>query len=103
LLIFLLPNQIFSVMLDPLAADRCGERLDFAFVAGGEPDATAAARDWWIDGWRHLNGQDLGMLRRLQQGRASPAFAGGCFSPVMDQVALALQRRVAADLQADEP
>jgi hypothetical protein len=40
------------------------------------------------------------MLRRLQQGRASPVFAGGCFSSVMDQVALALQRRVASDLQA---
>jgi choline monooxygenase len=100
-LIFLLPNQIFSIMLEPLAPDRCGERLDFAFVAGGEADAAAAARCWWIDGWRHLNGQDFGMLRRLQQGRSSPAFAGGCFSAAMDQAALALQRRVAADLHAD--
>ena len=40
------------------------------------------------------------MLRRLQQGRASPGFAGGCFSLVMDAVALALQRRIAADLTA---
>jgi choline monooxygenase len=100
LLIFLLPNQTFSITLEPLAPGRCGERLDFSFVPGGEPEAAADARRWWIDGWRHLNGQDFGMLRRLQQGRASPVFAGGCFSSVMDQVALALQRRVASDLQA---
>jgi choline monooxygenase len=98
ILLFLMPNQLFSIVLDPLAPDRTGERLDFAFVEGDESAATAAARDWWIDAWRHLNGQDFGMLRRLQQGRASPAFDGGCFSAVMDQVALAVQRRVAEDL-----
>jgi choline monooxygenase len=101
ILIFLLPNQMFSITLEPIAADRCSERLDFAFVAGGEPMAADAARRWWIDGWRRLNSQDFAMLRRLQQGRSSPAFAGGCFSATMDQVALALQRRVAADLQVD--
>lgn len=94
LLLFLMPNQLFSIVLDAQAPDRTGERLDFAFVGGGDPAAIA----WWIEGWRHLNNQDFGMLRRLQQGRASPAFGGGCFSPVMDQVALAVQRRVLDDL-----
>lgn len=98
ILLFLMPNQLFSIVLDAEAPGRTGERLDCAFVEGGDPAEVAAARDWWVEGWRNLNGQDFGMLRRLQEGRASPAFAGGCFSPVMDQVALAVQRRVVDDL-----
>ncbi len=100
ILIFLLPNQLFSIILDPLAPDRTAERLDFAFTATPESASVAAARTWWIDGWRHLNQQDFGVLRRLQEGRASPAFAGGCFSAKMDLVPLEVQRRVAQDLLA---
>ncbi len=94
-LFFLMPNQLFSITLDATAADTTAERLDFSFVAS---DGAADARQWWIDGWRHLNSQDFGILARLQRGRASPAFDGGCFSAVMDQVALAVQRRVLDDL-----
>ena len=99
-LIFLLPNQVFSIILDPLSPDCTGERLDFAFTETPDTEAAATARAWWIEGWRHLNQQDFGVLRRLQEGRASPAFNGGCFSAAMDAVPLAVQRRVAEDLLA---
>jgi choline monooxygenase len=100
LILFLMPNQVFSIILDPVAPDRTLERLDFAFVEAGDGPEAEAARQRWIASWTHLNSQDFTMLERLQQGRGSPGFTGGCFSSVMDQVAHALQRRIVEDLQS---
>lgn len=101
LLLFLMPNHLFSVILEAEAPDRTRERFDLAVVSDGGPPPAEAVR-WWAEGWRRLNDQDLDMLRRLQRGRASPGFDGGCFSGVMDRVAHALQRRIAADLAEPE-
>ena len=45
--------------------------------------------------WESLNHEDLGILERLQAGRASPSYTGGLFSPAWERVTLESSRLVA--------
>ena len=48
--------------------------------------------------WSQVFLEDVGVVEGMQRGRASPAFDGGCFSPVMDTPTLHFHRLVAAGL-----
>ena len=78
-------DHFFAMRLDPLAPDLTVEDarlwcLDDAAAAPAWAGARARLRARWEDVFR----EDIGIVERMQQGRGSPAFDGGCFSPVMD-------------------
>src|SRR5262249_32221850 len=91
--ITLLPNvqigvhsdHLFSLIIEPISPDCTNERIAFYYLepAANSADFTAS-RDENVSWWRNVFTEDVGIIERLQRGRCSPAFQGGCFSSVMD-------------------
>jgi choline monooxygenase len=78
-------DHFFAVCLEPVSATRTIERFEIYYV-GEEPlgDSYAQLRAANARAWQVVFAEDQGIVERMQRGRASPAFKGGVFSPVMD-------------------
>ncbi|MBN35673.1 MAG: hypothetical protein CMM46_13060 [Rhodospirillaceae bacterium] len=89
------PDHVASFRVDPVAPDRCHERIDIYLIG----DA-ATAPDWHeqrqavLDMWDDLNHEDIGLIESLQKGRSSPAYDGGRLSPYWDEAPLHLSRMI---------
>ena len=94
-------DHIFALRLEPLAPGRTREQVDIYYV-GEAPlgDAYSERRRANAEAWRSVFQEDVGVVEGMQRGRASPAFAGGVFSPVMDTPTHCFHRWVAASLGA---
>jgi choline monooxygenase len=55
----------------------------------------AALRHLPIDLWKDTNDEDIEMIERMQIGRKSPRFDGGCFSPELEQTVYRFQQMIA--------
>ncbi|HVO02023.1 MAG TPA: aromatic ring-hydroxylating dioxygenase subunit alpha [Candidatus Cybelea sp.] len=78
-------DHFMAVRLEPIAVDRTLEHLELYYV--GEAalgDTYAPIRSANLRTWKQVFAEDVGVVERMQRGRASPAFDGGVFSPVMD-------------------
>jgi choline monooxygenase len=75
----------FSIWTEPPGVERTVEHLNIYYV-GEEAvsDAYADSRRKTLERWEEVFVEDVDVVQRMQQGRASPAFDGGLFSPVMD-------------------
>ncbi len=78
-------DHIFTIWLEPKGVDRTIEHLNIYYV-GDEAvgEAYAESRRRTIERWQEVFVEDVDVVQRMQQGRHSPAFEGGLFSPVMD-------------------
>jgi choline monooxygenase len=78
-------DQLFHIIIEPISPNCTNERIAFYYL---EPAANSAEfsefRAQNISWWRNVFSEDMGIIGRLQRGRSSPAFQGGCFSSVMD-------------------
>lgn len=61
----------------------------------------AAAREDCVERRRVINGEDIGIVERLQVGRRSPTMTGGLFSPVYETTTHAFQRTFLDRLRAN--
>ena len=78
-------DQFWAIIIEPLAANRTRERMQLYLVGDAAEDpALDRDRAVLLDSWRTVFTEDLGVVEGMQQGRESPAFGGGAFSPVMD-------------------
>ena len=79
-------DQVWSVILFPLAPDRTWESFRIYYVGetAGDPECDGA-RATIMEGWRNIFMEDMGVVEGMQRGRGSPAFRGGVFSGVMDE------------------
>jgi len=78
-------DHFFAIRLEPQGPARTVEHLHFYYLgegAGSERFAALRAANARI--WRQVFIEDVGVVEGMQRGRASPAFDGGLFSPVMD-------------------
>ena len=92
-------DHAFAVILTPLEAGVTREELRILYVGeGASADAYRSCRAATHAAWRSVFGEDVFAVEGMQQGRASPAYDGGVFSPVMDQVTHHFHRWVAARL-----
>ena len=81
------PDQVDVFIATPLAADRCQETIALYFVGEGAlADKYSDAREYVIQNWHDLNNEDIGVIERMQAGRASEGFDGGVLSPYWDPV-----------------
>ncbi|NEQ43620.1 MAG: aromatic ring-hydroxylating dioxygenase subunit alpha [Leptolyngbya sp. SIOISBB] len=90
------PDYFLVFMVNPLSPGKTQERMTFYFV--GDESMTPeneALRHLPIDLWQDTNDEDIEMIERLQVGRQSPRFDGGCFSPELEQTVYRFQQRVA--------
>ena len=86
-------DHYWSVWLEPVACDRTVERMNLYFV--GEQsldDEYEGTRKAVTAEWLQIWSEDQEIVERMQRGRASPAFQGGVFSPVLDAATHQLHR-----------
>ena len=78
-------DHFFAVWLEPVGSDRTREHLEIYYVGEAARDAEhREVRERTLERWTEVFVEDVAMVERLQAGRASTAFDGGVFSPVMD-------------------
>ncbi|NER82353.1 MAG: aromatic ring-hydroxylating dioxygenase subunit alpha [Leptolyngbya sp. SIO1D8] len=97
------PDYFIVFIVDPLRPDQTTERMVFYFVGDDAmaPENTAL-RHLPIDLWQVTNDEDIEMIERMQTGRRSPQFKGGCFSPALEQTVYRFQQQVAKAVGAIE-
>lgn len=78
-------DHFFAMQLEPVSVSTTREHLR-VYYAGEEAkrEEYAGVRAALHTFWRTVFDEDRGAVEGLQQGRGSPAFPGGVFSPVMD-------------------
>lgn len=90
------PDYFLVFIANPLSPAKTTERMVFYFV--GDEAMTPeneALRHLPIDLWKETNDEDIAMIERMQVGRQSPQFDGGCFSPALEQPVYRFQQQVA--------
>ena len=79
------PGNLAFVMFEAVGASRCIMHLWFYFV-GEACDAPEhkTAREMVYAEWAHINAEDEGVCRRMQEGRGCDAYDGGRLAPYWD-------------------
>ena len=81
------PDQVDVFIATPISASRCRETIALYFVGEGAlSDQYSEAREYVVQNWNDLNHEDIGVIERMQAGRASEGFDGGVLSPYWDPV-----------------
>jgi len=81
------PDQVDVFIATPMGPDRCRETIALYFIGDGAThERYAEARNLVIQNWQDLNNEDVGIIQRMQAGRASDGFDGGVLSPYWDPV-----------------
>ncbi len=90
------PDYFLVFIVNPLSPDRTFERMVFYFVGDDAMTSeNAALRHLTVDLWKLTNDEDIDMIERMQTGRHSPGFDGGCFSPALERPVYRFQQKVA--------
>ncbi len=78
-------NHFYGVIIHPLANDRIREEVRFFYVGdGASAEQHLRNRQSNLKAWRKVFSEDIDAIEGMQQGRKSPGFQGGVFSPTMD-------------------
>jgi choline monooxygenase len=94
-------DHAFAIILTPLAVDLTREEVRIFYVGSGAvADIYGACRAATRAAWSVVFNEDVFAVEGMQQGRASPGYHGGVFSPVMDEPTYHFHRWVAAKLAA---
>jgi choline monooxygenase len=92
-------DHAFAVILTPVAPDQTREEVRIFYVGdGAASDAYGACRAATQAAWDVVFREDVFAVEGMQQGRASPGYQGGAFSPVMDAPTHHFHRWVAMKL-----
>jgi choline monooxygenase len=96
-------DQFTVFHIIPTGPDTTREELHFYMIGdAATADEHADGRKAITDMWHDLNLEDLGVLKRLQQGRQAPGYEGGSFSPYWDEAPLAFSRLVGETLAVED-
>ena len=90
------PDYFLAFTANPLNPNQSAERMVFYFV--GDEAMTPeneALRHLPIDLWKITNDEDIDIIERMQRGRKSPGFDGGCFSLALERPVYRFQQKVA--------
>lgn len=78
-------DHFWYVYIEAKGPGHSEEHLEIYYIGDGADDENlAAARQETLKRWRQIFDEDIMIIERLQQGRHSPGFEGGCFTPLMD-------------------
>ena len=94
-------DHTFAIILQPLACDETLEKLQIFYVdeAATQP-AMEKCREAVMKAWKLVFTEDIFAVEGMQQGRSSPGFSGGVFSPVLDAPSHAFHQWVASKYSA---
>ena len=94
-------DHTFAIILQPIACDKTLEKLQLFYVNKDAVDAPMAnCREAVMDAWQLVFSEDIFAVEGMQQGRSSPGFTGGVFSPVLDTPTHDFHKWVAKRYQA---
>jgi choline monooxygenase len=97
-------DHAFAAILLPLAPDTTREELRIWYVGeGAHAEEYESCRVATHSAWRGVFSEDVFAVEGMQQGRVSPGYAGGVFSPVMDALTHHFHRWVASRLSEGSP
>ncbi|HEX4151661.1 MAG TPA: SRPBCC family protein [Steroidobacteraceae bacterium] len=92
-------DHAFAIILTPIAPDLTREEVRLLYVGEAAADeAYAGCRGATHASWDVVFREDVFAVEGMQQGRASPGYEGGVFSPVMDRPTHHFHRWVAGKL-----
>ena len=97
-------DHFFAIRLEPIDHENTIEHVEIYFAdesALGED--MADLRRTLKSMWHEVFVEDIVVVEGMQRGRASPAFQGGVFSPVMDEATHAFHRWAAEKLTGRQP
>ena len=78
-------DHFFVILLMSEAADLTRERLQFLYTdTAAIYEVYRARRENLHAAWSIVFAEDISVVEGMQRGRASPAFDGGLFTPLMD-------------------
>ncbi|NND83220.1 MAG: aromatic ring-hydroxylating dioxygenase subunit alpha [Gammaproteobacteria bacterium] len=78
-------DHVFAIILQPQACDDTIEKLQISYVnKEAIGDTLADCRHAVMASWKIVFEEDIFAVESMQQGRHSPGFDGGVFSPVLD-------------------
>ncbi len=78
-------DHFFSIILDPLNPEQTHEKGLIQYI-GAESNHVKYddAKTAVLDSWKIVFAEDIEAVEGMQQGRHSPGYTGGVFSPVLD-------------------
>ena len=93
-------DHYYAFWLEPLANNKTREHFEMYYVG----DESASSKDLKemreknFKFWQEVMNEDVNAIEGMQEGRNSPAYNGGNFSPVMDTPTLMFHKWVANNL-----
>ena len=95
------PDQVDVFIATPLSATRSMESIALYFInEGADQPEYEEARNIVIKNWHDLNQEDIGVIERMQAGRASEGFDGGVLSPYWDPVQQQFARLIVNSMES---
>jgi choline monooxygenase len=95
-------DHLFAILLTPLGPAATREELRIFYIGeGASAQEHAANRVDTLEAWRVVFAEDIFAVEGMQQGRASPGYRGGVFSPAMDGPTHHFHRWVAVRMLED--
>ena len=92
-------DHYWTRIVEPVSAQRSLDHLRLYYLGdAAEDEVFDDARAARLASWTQVFKEDIGVVEGMQRGRKSPAFSGGVFSPVMDDLSHHFARWVATTL-----
>lgn len=93
-------DHFYAFWLEPLSNNKTREHFEMYYIGedSAESDDLKYMREKNFKFWQEVMNEDVGAIEGMYQGRNSPAYNGGNFSPVMDTPTLMFHKWVANNL-----
>lgn len=93
-------DHFYAFWLEPLSNNKTREHFEMYYIGedSAESDDLKDMREKNFKFWQEVMNEDVGAIEGMYQGRNSPAYNGGNFSPVMDTPTLMFHKWVANNL-----
>ncbi len=93
-------DHFYAFWLEPISNNQTKEHFELYYVGdeSASSDEFKDIREKNFAFWQEVMNEDVTAIERMQNGRNSPAYNGGNFSPVMDTPTLMFHKWVATNL-----
>jgi choline monooxygenase len=96
------PTEFLAISVEPVAPNLTRERLYVFYLNDAIADAYDGVRNKSLESWFEINAEDIDVVQRMQDGRLSPAMAGGLFAPELEACLHHFQKQVASRILEGE-
>ena len=93
-------DHFYAFWLEPISNNQTKEHFELYYVGdeSASSDEFKDIREKNFAFWQEVMNEDVSGIEGMQNGRYSPAYNGGNFSPVMDTPTLMFHKWVATNL-----